>query len=76
MKKTQFTEEQIAFALRQAVGGTPIEQITCKLGGQRSDVLPLEEEVCGDWSGGAASVEATRRRKPQTQIAGGRPELG
>ena len=32
MKKSRFTEEQIAFALRQAEHGTWIEEITRKLG--------------------------------------------
>jgi len=32
MKKSRFTEEQIAFPLRQAEQGTPVEEITGKLG--------------------------------------------
>lgn len=32
MKKSRFTEEQIAFALRQAETGTAIQEITRKLG--------------------------------------------
>jgi len=32
MRKSEFTEEQIAFALRQAEGGTPVEEICRKLG--------------------------------------------
>ena len=32
MKRSRFTEEQIAFALRQAESGTAIEEITRKLG--------------------------------------------
>jgi Transposase len=32
MKKSKFTEEQIAFALKQAEAGTPVEQICRKLG--------------------------------------------
>jgi len=32
MKKSRFTEEQIAFALRQAESGTAIQEITRKLG--------------------------------------------
>ena len=32
MKKKRFTEEQIAFALRQADSGTPVEEVTRKLG--------------------------------------------
>lgn len=32
MKKSRFSEEQVAFALRQAELGTPVEEITRKLG--------------------------------------------
>ena len=32
MKKSRFTEQQIAFALRQAETGTPISEVTRKLG--------------------------------------------
>ncbi len=32
MKKKRFTEEQIAFTLRQAEAGTPVEDICRKLG--------------------------------------------
>lgn len=32
MKKTRFTEAQIAFALRQAESGTPVAEIIRKLG--------------------------------------------
>ena len=32
MKKSRFSEEQIAFALRQAESGTPISGITRKMG--------------------------------------------
>ncbi len=32
MKRKRFTEEQIAFALRQAEAGTPVEEVCRKLG--------------------------------------------
>lgn len=32
MKKNRFTQEQIAYALRQAEASTPVEQITRKMG--------------------------------------------
>jgi len=32
MKKRRYTEEQIAFALRQAESDTPVAEIVCKMG--------------------------------------------
>jgi putative transposase len=32
MKKSKFTDQQIAFALQQAEGGTPVEEVCRKLG--------------------------------------------
>jgi len=32
MKKSRFSEEQIAFALRQAEGGTPVRDVCRKMG--------------------------------------------
>ena len=32
MKKSRFTDEQIAFALKQAETGTRIDEICCKMG--------------------------------------------
>jgi len=32
MKKSRFTEEQIAFALRQVEGGTPVRDVCRKMG--------------------------------------------
>jgi putative transposase len=32
MKKSQFTDQQIAFALQQAEGGTPVEEVCRKMG--------------------------------------------
>ena len=32
MKRSRFTNEQIAFALKQAMSGTPIEEVCRKLG--------------------------------------------
>lgn len=44
MKKSRFTEEQIAYALRLAEGGTPVADVPdCRHLG--CDVLHVEEEV-------------------------------
>ena len=60
MKKSQFTDQQIAFALQQAEGGTPVEEVCRKLD-QPSDVLSLEE---GLWRADAI-------RSSQAQTAAG-----
>ena len=44
MKKSKFTEQQIAFALQQAEGGTAD---VSEDGDLQSDALPLEAARCG-----------------------------
>lgn len=44
MKRSRFTEVQVAYALRQAEAGTPVMDV-CQALAYRSDVLLLEEEV-------------------------------
>lgn len=41
MKKSKFSDQQIAFALQQAETGTPVADVCRKLGNFRSDVLSL-----------------------------------
>lgn len=45
MKRKRFSEEQIAFASRQAESGTTIEEICCKMGGLGADILSLEKSL-------------------------------
>ena len=47
MKRSNFTEQQIAFAMKQAELGTPVEEICRKMGISNADVFCLEEEVRG-----------------------------
>ncbi|CAD0319886.1 transposase [Xanthomonas hortorum] len=59
MKKSRFTEEQIAYALKQAELGMAVEEICRKMGiaeatstsGARSTVAwaPLSSSDCGYW---------------------------
>jgi hypothetical protein len=56
MKRKRYSEEQIAFGLRQAKNGIMVEEVCRKLGRLRGDVLSLEEAVrrhgCGRASTG------------------------
>ena len=45
MKRSNVSEEQITCALRQAESGTRVGDVCRQSGGQRGDVLCLEEEV-------------------------------
>jgi putative transposase len=47
MKRKQFSEEQIAFALRQAESGTPVKEVIRKLSDFRANLLSLEAQVWG-----------------------------
>ena len=45
MKKSKFTDAQIAFVLRQAEEGTGVEEVCRKAGISQPDILPLEEAL-------------------------------
>jgi putative transposase len=45
MKKSKFTEQQIAFALRQVETGTKVKDVIRQLGDHQADALSLEAEV-------------------------------
>ena len=47
MKKSRFTEAQIAFALRQAESGTAIEEITRKLGVSEATFYRWKKKFAG-----------------------------
>ena len=47
MKKTRFTEPQIAFALRQAEQGVPVEEITRKLGVSEATFYRWKKKYAG-----------------------------
>jgi len=47
MKKKRYTDEQTAYALRQAGAGTPVKEVCRKLGVTETDVLHLAAEAEG-----------------------------
>lgn len=73
MKKSKFTDEQIALALRQAEVGTPVAEVCRKVGCVGGDVLPLEAAVWWPWAVGAAQDAPARGREPQAEAACGGP---
>lgn len=47
MKKSRFTEEQIAFALRQTEGGTPVREVCRKLGVSEQTIYRWKKKFAG-----------------------------
>lgn len=72
MKKSKYSDEQIATALRQVDAGAPVTEVTRKLGISEADLLYLAQEISSDGHRGNPAVTATGRRKPKAQATGGR----
>ena len=63
MKRTRFTEEQIAFALRQVEGGVPVKEICRK--------LQISEQTFYRWKkkfGGLGVAEVRRMKQLQDEV--------
>jgi putative transposase len=74
VKKSRFTEEQIAFALKQAETGTPVAEVLRRMGISEQTCLTLEEALRRAGYGRAATSTAVGGGKPQAQAACGRSE--
>jgi putative transposase len=57
MKKSKFTDQQIAFALKQAETGTPVEEVCRKLGVSQQTFYRWKKKFAG------LGVEELRRLK-------------
>lgn len=71
MKKSRFTEEQIAFALRQAEAGTPIVEVCRKMGVSQQTFFRWKKRYAGM---GVAEVRRLKQleeenRKLKTLVA-------
>jgi transposase-like protein len=70
MKKSRYTEEQIAFALKQVELGTPVAEVCRKMGLSEATMYNWREEV---WRSGALRAEASedaRSRERASQAYG------
>jgi putative transposase len=47
MQKTRFTQEQIAYALRQVEAGTPVDEITRKMGVSEASFYRWKKKFAG-----------------------------
>lgn len=61
MRKSKFTEERIAFALRQVEGGTAVEQVCRKMGVSEATLYSWKKQF-----GGMGVVELRRPASGQT----------
>ena len=74
MKKSRFTEEQIAFALKQVETGTPVAEVMRRMSISEQTCLTLKEALQRLGDGQAAASTAFGRGEPQAQAARGRPQ--
>ena len=74
VRKIKFTEDQIAFALKQNELGTSVDEVCRK--SQRGDVLRLEIEVQRHRAVRVATTAPARGRKQEAEVDRGRPEPG
>ena len=65
VKKSKFTDEQIAFALKQAELGTRVEEVCRKMGISEATFYSLEEALRRCRSFRAAPLAPAGGRKPQ-----------
>ena len=78
MKKKGFSAEQIIGKLREAevflIQGSPVGEVSRKLGGHGADLLPVEARVWRDAAGSGPKAEGVGQR--EAQEAGGRSDSG
>ena len=73
MKRSRYSDEQIAYALRQAETGTAVADVCRQLGISGATLLRLQEEVRESRGDGAARVASAARREREAQVVSGRP---
>ncbi len=71
MKKSKFTEQQIAFALQQAKGGTNVAEVCRKMGISESTLGRLDAvrgEEASPARGKRAAAQSGRRSDPHKEM--------
>ena len=63
MKRSRYTEEQIAYALRQVDGGTPAIEVCRKMG--------ISEQTFYTWRGSVRAIFASHRSRRRQRISAG-----
>ena len=76
MKKSRFSEQQIAFVLRQAEEGTAVAEGVPKGRDQRGLFLQLAQEIWRADAVGDEAAKAARGGEPATKKARCRPVAG
>ena len=76
MKKTKYTEEQIAFALRQAESSTAVTEVCRKMGIREATFFNWKKKYGGLGGVRASPTAAVGRGESQAQATGRRFEPG
>ncbi len=70
MPRKRFTNEQIAFALRQAENGATVDEVCRKMGVSEPTFYRWKKASSSVWACGDPSAEAAGGREQQAQAAG------
>ena len=76
MKKSQFTPEQITFALRQAESGTPVPEVCRKMGISEQTFYRWKKKYLGMGIAELRRLQSSGGREPQIKTTGSRSQSG
>ena len=76
MKRKRYTDEQIAYALRQAEAGTPIKEVCRKLGVSEQTFYTWRRKFAGMGVAELWELRQLRHENGEVEAAGGRSEPG
>lgn len=76
MKRKRYAGEEVAFALRQAEGGTPVAEVCRKMGVSEPTFFRWEKRFAGMGVGRDPAAQAARGREHEAEAPRGRPDAG